>query len=455
MTATKRLLRILFFLVLALPVFSQSADSDGGATLIEVVGDGAGGYDSDDGVGVADASGLDDFDALFSDAEDTDDAVMTDDVRAGTNYNVQLGSLKFPIEFSGRMDAEVGAALIRTNNDTDASFYFDFKNYLYFTIRPDTYLSLRGVLKSSLPSDSGDSESNQLLYLYELYFDYLMLKHVYITAGKKKTVWGNVRLFSNVDDYSGDTDALYTNVLYDSREYISGIVRVPFGNNTVTVVAMYNPSTAGTSPKSKDMSFAVSLEFLLFSTSINFFGRRFPLAEGTDFKNSQKAILGMELKRTILGFDVYGQGMARIARYEELLDVVASKGDDLSAIQKFITTVGTYRLWSDNTPNVGFNFEFQNIYRPNFDDSMDKFTNRFSFDFGFSKLGPNRDIRVGLQWRHDLTNEKGLIKTGVEFSHIMPHCNWRTGIEYEYGDFDSLNDYKLTFGTYFKINLDY
>lgn len=435
-------------------VFSQKTDSDEGAVLLdnllEVTADSNVSTDEQH-----DSDMDEDLDSLFDDAEDTEHAVVKEEVKAGTDYNVQIGSIKFPIEVSGHLAAELGGAYVRQKDDDDGTFYFDFKNYIYFTTRPDKYLALKGVLKSSMPRDTADSETNNMLYLYELYFDYLMFDKIYVTAGKKKSVWGNIRLFSNSSDYSGDTDALSTNVLYDSRDYISGIVRIPWGNHTFTGVAMYNEATTTNSPETKDMSLAASAEFIVFSTSINFFGRRFPLASGSDAKNNQPPILGMEVKRTFFGFDIYGQSMARVSDYKKLKSTVKSKFEDKDSISKIISTAGIYRLWSDNPPYFGFNFEFQNIYRPEPDEGVDKITNRFAFDFGMSKLGPNRDIKLGFQWNHDITNRIGFVQSGIIFSRIMPHCDWRNGVKYEYGDTTSFNKYKLTLGSYISITLDY
>ena len=402
-------------------------------------------------------SEIDDFDSLFENAEDSEEPVVTEEHKAGTDYNVQLGTIKFPMEISGNMVAQVGGAYIRESMKNDATVYFDFKNYIYFTTRPDKYLALKGVLKSSLPKDSSDSESYNLLYLYELYFEYFMFNRIYFTAGQKKSVWGNIRLFSNDDDYS-DGDALYTNVLYDSREKISGIVKVPFGNHTISALAMYKVnSESGNSPGTKDMSLAANAEFVIFSTSINFFGRRFPLGYGTNADEQELTVAGFELKRTILGFDIYSQTMGRmISGKKAIKNAFNSKFQDWSAFKRIITTAGIYRLWSDNAPYVGFNFEFQNIYHPEPSEDEKFFANRFAFYFGMSKLGPDRNIKIGLQWNHDLTNNSGLISPGIIFSGIMPHCDWQNGIKYEYDkDSTSFEKYKLTIGSYVTIHLDY
>lgn len=412
---------------------------------------------------------LDEVDSLFMNAEDRDEAVITEEEKSGTDYNVQLGTIKFPIEVTGSMNTEFGGAFIRQSMINDATIYFDFKNYVYFTTRPDKYLALKGVVKTSMPKDSSDSESNHLLYLYEMYFDYLMFNRLYITAGKKKSVWGNIRLFSSYyDDKSDDSDnksndsddnvndAQFTNILYDSRDYISGILKLPVGNHTFTALAMYNEESSKTSPGTKDMSLAASAEFILFGTSLNFFGRRFPLRYGADSANFQLPIVGMEMKRTIFGFDIYGQSMGRVLRSDDGYKVFSSKLKDFKCFNRVISTAGIYRLWTGSTPYVGFNFEWQSIFRPEVDENESHFTNRLAFEFGMAKLGPEKNIKIATQWNHNISDKTGFVKSGIIFSRVMPHCDWRNGIKYEYGkEAVTFNKYKLTAGTYLTINLDY
>ena len=426
--------------------------------------------DSDDSVKKSlEEYNFDDVDSLFTDAEDLEEAVQKEEVKAGTDYDLQLGSIKFPIEVSGKLNTEFGTAFVRQSMLNDATVYFDFKNYIYFATRPDKYLALKGVLKTSMPKDSDDTESNHLLYLYEMYFDYLMLNRIYITAGKKKSVWGNIRLFSDYyddesssDDNTGNdtsenvSDAQYTNILYDSRDYISGIIKIPFFNHTFTALAMYNEESSKSSPGTKDMSLAASMEFIIFNTSINFFGRRFPLTYGSDSENYQLPIVGVEIKRTLFGFDFYGQSMGRVLDSSKAGDIFSSKFSDLTTFKRIISTAGTYKLWSNSSPYVGFNFEFQNIYRPEPTSGEKFFTNRFAFEFGMAKLGPSKNMKAAVQWNHNITEKTGFVKTGFILSRVMPHCDWRNGLKYEYGDeATSFNKYRLTAGTYFTINLDY
>ncbi|WP_296332361.1 hypothetical protein [uncultured Treponema sp.] len=454
-------------------LFAQSAKGDESAKLIEVADD------SDE-----------DFDSLFDDAEDSETPVVTEEPNTGTNYNVQIGSLKFPIEVSGQLNTELGGAYIREDGVNDLSFYFDFKNYIYFITRPDKYLALRGTIKTAMPKDSGDTLAtyeNHLLYLYELYFDYLFWDRIYITAGKKKSVWGNIRLFSDYYDTSenisntdddkvddsiddGVEDARYTNILYDSRQYISGIIKFPFRNHTFTALAMYNDDSTISSTKTVNMSLAFSAEFIFLGTSLNLFGRRFQLSDLSDEEKEKfykdngyeytkpLSIAGLELKRTLFGFDVYGQSIIRIQNGWKIGRFFSSGFDDKSAFNRFVTTLGTYRLWSDQTPYFGFNFEFQNVYRPNPSDTQKYFVNRFAIQFGMAKLGPDKNIKPAIQWNHNITDKTGFFKAGVIFGRVMPHCDWRVGMKYEYGKVTTASSSKytkLTLGTYITIDLDY
>ena len=350
------------------------------------------------------------------------------------------------------MATDFGTAYVREGDENDGTFYFDFKNYFYLTVRPDKYLALKAVLKSSLP-DCGDKEENEILYPYELYFDYLMFNHIYFTAGKKSTVWGNIRLFSNADDYGKSSnpdsqyqdDAMYTNIVYDSRDYISGTVKFMFFNQSISGLAMYDPDSSGTSPKTKDMSLAINGEFVLFNTSLNLLLRRFP------DDSEKQTIFGFELKKALFKFDLYGQALAHLADASSLKKIVTSKFNDFSAISKVVGTAGTYRVWDDLfSRKLGFNFEYQLICNKA---NEDKYVHRFASDVGLSKLGPKKNIKIGGKWNYNITTKEGLWQVAIFFTNVLPHCDWRNVAEYKYYDSSSSN--KLTLGTYLNITLDY
>lgn len=453
--------------------------------------------------------GEEDFGSLFENAEDVSEAVVTEEPKDTTNYDFSVASLKFPFQLSGKFTTEGGAAYIIKGNEGDFSPYFDFKNYIYFITRPDKYLALKGTIKTSLPEDDDDTEDLELsrqstfFYVYEMYFDYLAFDRFYLTAGKKKSVWGNIRLFSSAADLGGDDDALFTNIMYDSRLHISGILKVPVMNHTFTAVAMYRDGLKNNKPGSKDMSFAGSAEFVFFNTSLNLFGRRFPRSDSDiainweeyELKRNphQSSIIGAELKRSLLGFDIYGQTLARIPEEKENLvkNVFTSKFKDLTPFEKIVTTGGIYRIWNESTPYIFFNVEYQNIYRPipdyknepkevEFKDADGQvlytdyvtperhfFTHRIAAYAGIGKLGPGKKLAVGCQWYHDFTAKTGFLKPGIQISRALPHCDWRIGMEYEYGLNDPVNldkyktdngvvyTKKITIGTYVTISMDY
>lgn len=423
-----------------------------------------------------------DFDDLFSGAEDTDETVVKETKSSGTDTTFNIASLSIPLKMSGDLEAELGAAYINDDGSTSGTAYFDLVNYLYFTTRPDKYMAVKGSLKTSLiDSDEADADGqNKYFYLYELYFDYLMADKVYLTAGKKKTVWGNIRLFSDDDDFEDDDDALYTNALYDSRYNISGIIRIPFGVSTLTLLTMYRGGND--EPSHTDLSYAGSLELVLFGTSFNFFARTFPSRYGNLSEYYQRPIIGAEVKRTVFGIDFYAQSLARVSSNKTLREFWKRDLYKKEAFEKLIFTYGAYKLFTDHFPYFGINAEFQSLCYPNdvikytdtsgtvyeYEDDYEgtdpltaetvqnggSFVNRFIVDAGLMKLGKERNVKIGVQWYHNITNKAGYVKPAVVASRIVPHCDWQTGLKWEYSE--ELKYFgKITFGTYLKFSLDY
>lgn len=437
---------------------------------------------------------LGDINSLFDDAEDAEKPVINNDKNSDDKTVFNIGSLSIPLKMSGDISAEIGAAYINEDYSSDYSAYFDFYNYLYFTARPDKYMAVKGSFKTALPSDGDEESQNHYFYLYELYFDYIMADKIYITAGKKNTVWGNIRLFSDDDNYDdSDDDALYTNALYDSRNKISGIIRVPFGLSTLNFMLLYGGGAIDDGISRKDLSYAGSMEFVFFGTSLNFFARLFPSKHGNQSSEYKPPILGAEIKRTLLKTDFYVQALARAESNSTLQKVFKKEFYKKENFSKFVFTGGFYRMFDSFYPNIGINAEFQSIYYPvnsykygddlyidtddlvaNLNDSdkikydsgtdlkdissgfnsAGSFYNRFIVDFGLSKLGPDRNMKVGIQWQHSITQKSGYVNPVFVISRVFPHCDWRTGVKWEYWEDQ---DYfgKITLGTYLKFTLDY
>ena len=457
----------------AIFVFALDAQSDADS------GEDASGDDGGS-LNIEDLGSIDELDDLFSSESDVEEAVVTS--QEGTDDSTSITFLSIPLKMSGSLSAEVGAALLWQEDFPSGTAYFDLENYLHFITRPDKYIALKGSLKTSIP-DSSEAEAdnqNQYFYLYELYFDYIMANHVYITAGKKKTTWGCIRLFCSDDsnDETRDDDALFTNPLYDSRYSISGIIKVPFGPSSVTLMTMYRgDASVGSSPSYRDLSFAANAEIVMFGTYMDFFARTFPSSSGSLAEYYRMPMVGAELKRTIFGFDVYAQEQVSVVSMKRLREFWKSDLYSKDSISKSILTAGFYRLWDSFYPHIGINAEFQWLYYPNdtykyeynngaWSEVKDETTEesvvvheagdsvqRLILDFGLSKLGPSKNIKFGAQWSHNFATDAGYLNPVLIISRVFPHCDWRNGFKWEY---DRAEDYnKFTFGSYLKFSLDY
>lgn len=391
-------------------------------------------------------------DAMFDeDIQDLDEAVTADIPQSGLITTVNTGTATIPLTFSGHLESELGLAYLKEEELTDKSGYFEFENNLFLTARADDTFGVRGKFTTSY-------DNNFDFIVSELYFDYLWLDHVYITAGKKSTSWGYMRLFSDDDDdknHESTSDTSYTNIIYDSGSGISALARIPFSVFNISGMALYTGHED--KPSYKDMSFAGSLEFTVFHTSVNIFGRSFPDKKSPMYNPYKLPIWGVEAKKTILGADIYFQEMARIR------DVARARQIKKDGVDKIISSVGMYKWWDAHYPNIGFNIEYQNIYLPNL--TEDKYSNTIFLDAGIKFLVNGKSVKVGSEWRHYVEDKKGYVKPGISISGLFPHAEWNTGVKIEYGENESTilsengkvitDSVKYTFATSIKLTLDY
>ncbi len=405
-----------------------------------------------------------DEESLFFEAEDV--AVEQSDASeyVASQQEIKIGSSEYyiPLKFTGHLESNLGFYTTKNNQSDDNDelkngAYFDFENYIYFLARLDKTLSIRGSTSVSFPPVK-DS-----IKLEELYFDYLIWDRVYITAGKKETVWGYTRLFSDEDAYSLYTSKqygsltesekeeirqtiesqgyLYTNILSDSKNGVSGLMRIPFWTGTLSGMILYSGSS--TEPEFDDISIAGSVEMTFFHTTFNLFGRKSPRDSTT---NAIPILLGAEAKRTILGADVYAQGIGKL-------------NDAHDDFTKLVFTGGFYRLWDAIDPNFGFNIEVQDSYNR----ELSKSSYRLYIDTGLKRLGKNKDLKIGVQWQHIIKSEtdddrSGLVKFGFEKGGLFPHATWETGVEIYYHQVDDNYEneiYKVRFGSTLQILMDY
>ncbi|MBQ0039297.1 MAG: hypothetical protein KBS64_02575 [Treponema sp.] len=407
-----------------------------------------------------DDQSMNDFDDIFNDAQDIT-AEENDRINASENSTIdEKGAFSF--KFFGKLDSEIGLAFterIGEIKDGDSRYYvseyFNFKNDLSFSARKDDTFAMHGTVRSEFfPID--------LFNLRELYFDYMAGRYCLVSAGKKIHNWGYVRIFNNEDDYNTDV-RITTNIVADSEKCMSGVLSFPFSFVTVTLVALYNPDEEkdhpvdkDNPPKLEDISFAGSMEFLVGQTSINLYGRRsapseynYKKASGTGISN----VFGIEGKRSIGNYDFYLQNTCQVGGLEDKL-------------KTNYVTAGFYRLWND----VGLNVEFQDVY----DLKDEKTTLRCAIDFGMRRLGPDKDLKLGIQWRHDtgfdktdyinITDDYNLeknnyerckIKIGLVKSNVLPHVDWQNGIEFYYDVNEYPYFYKARLGSIMKLKVKY
>lgn len=449
-----------FFAVFFIAVVSFSAASEDFSSLdglfdavtdIDVsqgtgtIGDGFSEYDDKN-----DASDLDgDLDALFSDAEDVsaeDIQQSADSENKNTGQTVASGGLNAllpqssPLTFSGHLSAEVGFGYVWSERENSISGYFDFENDLTFSARASKDLAIRGNVKTEFPDFS--------FALSELYFDYLLFDRIFISGGKRLYRWGYIRLFDDDDEYDA-VGRFQPNILYDSDSGIAASVTIPVWFVTFSGVALY--SGTSDTPSRSALSYAGSLELKLGKSTVNFFGRTFPSVDSATNETLEvrvPPVAGLEAKRTVFGFDIYGQGQVRVDSFNKLY------GFNKNGFSSMTATGGIMRVWDSQKPTVLANCEYQFLYYPQEND----YTQKLAFVGAVSKIGPGEHMTVGVEWNHNITDQCGDVTPGVIVSGILPHARWKNAVEIYYGEDDNGNPIsspQVRLGTTLYLVMDY
>jgi hypothetical protein len=165
------------------------------------------------------------------------------------------------------------------------------------------------------------------------------------------------------------------------------------------------------------MSYAAAFDFIMGMTSVNLFFRSWPKNWTDTSVNRPDPVFGLELKRTLLGFDVYGQGAVNINPKQTM------KAED---VQQYRLIGGFYRLW-DN-PRLGINAEYM-FYR---DVDNDVEEQKIGLTAGLSHLFGNR-IALVLAWKHTCMESVGSITPGFAIINVFPNASLQTGIKFSYG----------------------
>lgn len=381
-----------------------------------------------------------DFDSMFEEASDTQAVINTTKETASATQ-----ASTFPLTLSGHLDTEFGAGYVYAyEQENKPNGYFTFNNYIYMNARPTRESTIHGTLGISFPGYT--------LGLNECYFDYIIKNKIYFTAGKKATTWGYTRLFTYASNSTKDYEVggENTNILHDSGSGTTFMFRFPLWTGTITGMGIYTGKS--TSPSFGDMRYAGSIEMVIAKVSVNLFCRK----ETSDAGATLGPIIGLEAKRTILGADVYGQGICRFdtdSKFKQIFKGTLNK----ATIQKLIFTGGFYKWWDAKDPAVGFNIEYQGTYSVSSSEETVTETDmvhRIAFDGGVKRLGKNHNIKVGMEMSHNISDNSGYLKPGVLISGALPNCDWNSGLKWEYGG--SLpKSGKFTFGTYLELVLNY
>lgn len=389
------------------------------------------------------------FANLFETAEDitveNQEPANPISVSADSNNMEPASNIFFrPLTLSGHMEAEIGVAGEFVNGDKKATGFLLFKNDLNLSARATKNLAIHGTIRAQYPNFSLSIES--------LYFDYLLLDMVYISAGRKSTSWGYVQLLSDLSffDFSFHRELeeehkyIPTDIMSDSGKMLSLHVQVPMWTGTITGVLLY-PLGRTATPHFRDFTYVGSIEMTIWDTAINLFGRKNPSRESELSANGayRPPVLGLELKRSILGFDTYIQTVVAIENFREL--------QSINGYESIISTAGLYRAWEGFIPKIGFNIEFQHLYTPH---GEYPHTYQTAFLGGLSNMGPRKNIKLGLEWNHRYIVDEGELSLGLTVSNVLPHANWQVGLDMEYG-----RQYapipKFILGTSIELLMDY
>lgn len=371
---------------------------------------------------------IDPFDAVFADAEE-DIIVEEEPVPVVEKVIVQTdNSAPQVIQFTGSFSANIGiGAIVKFDEinlgkfklavptedqvvkiaDKGAGGIVQFSNTLYMTARPASDFTLH----ASVTTD----QSNLYLNLSSFYFDYLV-KNCFISAGKKSLSWGNIRLFN-----TGSYGPVETNVISNFNSVV-GEMRFPLLGSW-TFAGSGNASASNIDFKS--LKYAAAYENVLLNTNI--------LLCGMYTVGNQAASL--ELKRTIAGFDVYGQALGRFSS---------------TSFTKGVVTAGFYRLWETDGPDYGINAEYQYVHSEKITEDDE---HKIAIETGIKQMGKKKNLKLGTQWYHNITKCSGYARIAFLTGGIFPHANWTNAVILNYGE--NFTNPEIQIGSVISISINY
>lgn len=386
----------------------------------------------------------DSFDSIFEEENDIETPLVT-------ITNSSSSEKKDIITFSGKLSSDLGFAYIYNPlaDETDLNLNGTPKNKIHntgmvFTLTNDFYINARPSDIFNIKADIKTTFKDKFeLSLNELYFTYNPYSFLYISAGKKATTWGNVKLLKKIPAFVFPTEnpektethssEMNTNILNDISNKLTFQIVVPWSTGSFTFLSLYDYSNIKSDFSYDDMSafginnfsFAASLEQTLFHTNINLFAR---LYDGRDSEtktlkeNYINPIVGIELKKTVADFDFYVQNLLRI--------VDSYDSEATSSFEKEVFTFGMYNQKPFNGYTLGINTEYQ--YQLELFD--DKSEHIIAILGGISDFGPSKGLKIGANWNHKINEESGDVGLIFQVSKLIPYVTVKTGVKTEYND---------------------
>ena len=367
-----------------------------------------------------------DFDSIFADAEDLEEPVKDPEPEKGTTpAQIIASAFSSMVHFSGTFNGDVGVLYAHRKNtdengndkNDDVSGYISLKNKLNMSIVPADFFSVKGSLFTGIDNDFK-------IEVTELYFNYLLLNTLYISAGKKSISWGNIRLF-NSEYYGCDIHSMclystgpkYADIFSEDDVPLAIDIKYPWSWGTITVAATGNIKPEET-PHPNNFNYYGSLEFSVLNTNFNIYGKR--CAQNTD--PIRNPLFGLEVKRTILGFDTYAQGIARVKNFTAL--------NSPDGYDYVIATAGMYRLFDSFDPNIGFNIEYQYEFNPA---SEAIHYHRIAFEGGLKRIGKKKNMKIGVMSHYNFTDNHGFSGLNFIVSGLFPYAEWSNKVAVGYG----------------------
>ena len=193
-------------------------------------------------------------------------------------------------------------------------------------------------------------------------------------------------------------------------------IRYPWSTGTLTFAATGNFNG---DIRPEGFNYYGSLEFSVLNTSINIFGKK----PQQPSKEVIPLLGGLEVKKTIFGFDTYVQGICRVNNVK----MIKSR----AGYDYVVATAGFYRLFDSFDPNIGLNLEYQYEFSPN---SENQHIHRVAFEGGLKRLGSKKNMKIGVMSHFNFTELHGYSGLNFIVSGLFPYADWTTKAAIGYGN---------------------